>query len=343
MKYNRISPFLGKFCDNAFHILFKGCFQCFYRLLPGIQLLVDRTQQRFQRLRRFLHCRLVLRHALFHVFHHLRLQLPGIGVQLFPHGADMRLQLRGADCRYTVAQIALTLFPDERHSWADEEPGLADCRLSSAAKLHTASVVITRGGVSSRGVSRVAADPDPRRDGAALASGFASGTAAMESNITAENSVIDDTLKLRDAYYPGAKVSVLSNATRLHIPEVAAALKRVDNPILKIDAPTDRLVGRINHPAPGYSLARVLEALRGFQGDFVLQTMFLRSPDFDSSSPEVLDGWMDIVRELKPRKVMVYTIDRPTPQEGLEKFSVAEMRALVQPLVEEGFNIDIKG
>lgn len=155
--------------------------------------------------------------------------------------------------------------------------------------------------------------------------------------------IIDDTLKLRDAYYPGAKVSVLSNATRAHIPEIAAALKRVDNPILKIDAPTDELVARINHPAPGYRLERVIEALRGFHGQFVLQTMFLRSPDFDSSAPEVLDGWMDIVRELRPRRIMVYTIDRPTPAQGLEKFTVAQMRALVQPLLDEGFVIDIKG
>ena len=155
--------------------------------------------------------------------------------------------------------------------------------------------------------------------------------------------IIDDTLKLRDAYYPGAKVSVLSNATRAHIPEIAAALKRVDNPILKIDAPTDELVARINHPAPGYRLERVIEALRGFHGQFVLQTMFLRSPDFDSSAPEVLDGWMGIVRELRPRRIMVYTIDRPTPAQGLEKFTVAQMRALVQPLLDEGFVIDIKG
>lgn len=155
--------------------------------------------------------------------------------------------------------------------------------------------------------------------------------------------IIDDTLRLRDAYYPDAKVSVLSNATRVHVPEIAAALKRTDNPILKIDAPTDALIAKIDKPAPGYSLERVLEALRGFGGDFVLQTMFLRSPDFDSSSPEVLGGWMDIVRELRPRKVMVYTIDRPTPAEGLEKFTAAQMRALVQPLIDEGFDIDIRG
>lgn len=155
--------------------------------------------------------------------------------------------------------------------------------------------------------------------------------------------IIDDTLKLRDIYYPEAKVSVLSNATRIHIPEVREALHKVDNPILKIDAPTDALVAKIDRPAPGFSLERAIEAMKLFEGDFVLQTMFLKSEDFDSSSPEVLDGWKDIVRALKPRQVMVYTIDRPTPQQGLQKFSAEQMRALVSDLIEEGFDISIKG
>ena len=155
--------------------------------------------------------------------------------------------------------------------------------------------------------------------------------------------IIDDTLRLRDMFYPDAKVSVLSNATRVHVPEVFEALRKVDNPIMKIDAPTDELVRLIDNPAPGYSLARTIEALRRFEGDFVLQTMFLRSPDFDSSSPEVLDGWKAIVRDLRPRKIMVYTIDRPTPMQGLEKFSVERMHSLVADLIEEGFDIDIKG
>ncbi len=155
--------------------------------------------------------------------------------------------------------------------------------------------------------------------------------------------IIDDTLALRDRYYPLTKVSVLSNATRAHIPAVFAALRKVDNPIMKIDAPTDALVARINRPAPGYSLARVVEALKGFDGDFVLQTMFLRSADFDTSSPEVLDGWMDIVRELRPREIMVYTIARPTPKQNLQKFTPEQMRSLVSPLLDEGFNISIRG
>lgn len=155
--------------------------------------------------------------------------------------------------------------------------------------------------------------------------------------------IIDDTIWLRDQYYPNSKITVLSNSTRVHVPEVFNALRKVDNPTMKIDAPTNELAEKINHPAPGYDINRVVEVLKQFNGDFILQTMFLRSKDFDSSSPEVLNGWMDIVRTLKPREIMVYTIDRPTPEEGLQKFTVDEMRSLVQPLIEEGFVIQIKG
>lgn len=155
--------------------------------------------------------------------------------------------------------------------------------------------------------------------------------------------IIEDTLQLRDMLLPSAEVSVLSNATRIHVPEIFAALAKVDNPIMKIDAPTDEAVARINHPAPGYSLRRTVEALRKFNGNFVLQTMFLKSPDFDSSEPGQLAAWMDIVRELKPRRIMVYTIARPTPLEGLVKFTEEQMRDLVKPLTAEGFNIEIRG
>ena len=155
--------------------------------------------------------------------------------------------------------------------------------------------------------------------------------------------IIDNTIRLRDQYYPNSKITVLSNATMVHKPKVFNALRKVDNPTMKIDAPTNEWIEKINHPAPGYDIHRVVEALKQFDGDFILQTMFLKSKNFDSSSAEILNGWMDIVRQLKPREIMVYTIDRPTPEEGLQKFTVDEMRAFVQPLIDEGFVIQIKG
>lgn len=155
--------------------------------------------------------------------------------------------------------------------------------------------------------------------------------------------IIDDTLRLRDNYYPDAKVSVLSNATRVHIPEIFKALEKVDRPIMKIDAPTNELIEKINHPAPGYDIAGVVEALKQFKGNFVLQTIFLKSNDFDSSSPEVLDGMKRIIHEIRPRKVMVYTIDRPTPEENLVIFTPERMRELMEPLMPEGTALQVNG
>ena len=155
--------------------------------------------------------------------------------------------------------------------------------------------------------------------------------------------IIDDTIALRNRYYPEAVVSVLSNATRVDRPEIFKALSKVDNPIMKIDAPRNEQIAKINNPEPGYDIAKVIKSLEQFNGNFVLQTCMLSSPEFDSSSPEIIEGWIDIVRHLKPREIMVYTIDRPTPAQNLRKFTVSEMERLVKPLLDEGFKIQIKG
>ena len=155
--------------------------------------------------------------------------------------------------------------------------------------------------------------------------------------------IVDATLRLRDRYFPDAKVSVLSNAFLAGRQAVAEALMKVDNPILKIDASSDELVQKMNRPVGTYRLADIVGALKRFDGRFILQTMFLKSPDFDTAAPDALEAWMDIVRELRPREIMVYTIDRETPDKSLGKYTVEEMTAFVQPLLNEGFKIQIRG
>ena len=155
--------------------------------------------------------------------------------------------------------------------------------------------------------------------------------------------MIDITLELRDKYFPDSVISVLTNATRICRKEVREALMKVDNPILKLDAASDRMVELINQPACDYSVNDIVQDMKLFGGNFIMQTMFLRFPGFSTAEPENLKAWMDIVRETKPREVMVYTLDREAPAQGLEKFTVDEMREAVKPLVDEGFTVQIKG
>lgn len=155
--------------------------------------------------------------------------------------------------------------------------------------------------------------------------------------------IIDATLSLRDEFFPQAKVSVLSNATMLGHKDVAHALMKVDNPILKLDASSQDLVEKINKPVGSYRLDDVIRQLNAFEGRFILQTMFLKSNEFNTLTEDALKAWMDIVRLLKPRQVMVYTIDRETPDKTLAKCTVEEMTAMVQPLIDEGFDIQVRG
>ena len=148
--------------------------------------------------------------------------------------------------------------------------------------------------------------------------------------------IIDDVIALRNRYFPKAKVSVLSNATMAGKEEIFLALRKVDNPILKIDAPADAGVAVINRPSGPYSLDSVISSLKRFDGDFILQTMFLKGPGFDSSAEDSVKAWTDIVRELHPREVMVYTIDRETPDKDLRKATPEELDAISDKVRELG-------
>lgn len=154
--------------------------------------------------------------------------------------------------------------------------------------------------------------------------------------------IIDETISLRDRYYPSAKISVLTNATRLSRPSVKEALKKVDNPILKLDGPSIDVVKAINKPEGDYVMNQVIEDLASFHGDFVLQTMMLHAPEQPILNPENwVDGWMKIVRLLRPRQIMVYTLDRPAPDTTLKPLAGGYIRTLLQPLIAEGFNLQI--
>ena len=159
--------------------------------------------------------------------------------------------------------------------------------------------------------------------------------------------IIDFTLQLRDKLYPSAKVSVLTNASQLGKKEVRDALQKIDNPILKIDSPLEHLVEAINIPNAAYKLKDAIENIKLFSHNFILQTMFLKGVEngveIDCTCKEHVEAWQNLVRELAPREVMMYTIDRETPAKNLQKVSVEEMEAIAAPLVNEGFKIQIRG
>ena len=147
--------------------------------------------------------------------------------------------------------------------------------------------------------------------------------------------IIDDTIALRDRYCPAARVSVLSNATMAARPAVHDALMRVDNNILKLDTVSPDYISRVNAPTGHYDVNEVVEALRAFNGHVIVQTMFMKGLDaegrsVDNTGPEYVEPWLEAVRTIGPSQVMVYTIDRETPDHDLRKATREELDHIVE-------------
>lgn len=145
--------------------------------------------------------------------------------------------------------------------------------------------------------------------------------------------VVHDVMLLRDRYYPNAKVSVLSNSTMVGRPQVAAALKLVDNNILKLDSAVGSTLRIINRPqSPNIIPSGVIEDLKQFTGQCIVQTMMLRGEwegkPFDNTTEDEVNALIEAYRQIQPREIMLYSLDRKTPAENLVKIQHDELQAI---------------
>ncbi len=152
--------------------------------------------------------------------------------------------------------------------------------------------------------------------------------------------IVDDVLKVRDRWCPRAKVSVLSNSTFLHKPAVVEALKRIDNNILKLDTVDAEYIRRVDRPNAHYDVKEIIENLKQFDGQLIIQTMFMKGTSngvsVDNTGDEYVLPWLEAVKEIRPRQVMIYTIDRETPDHDLLKATHEELDRIVKLLQENG-------
>jgi wyosine [tRNA(Phe)-imidazoG37] synthetase (radical SAM superfamily) len=157
--------------------------------------------------------------------------------------------------------------------------------------------------------------------------------------------IVDDTIALRDKYVPGANVSVLSNASMLGNPKVSAALRKIDNNILKLDAGTEKMFRLINNPGPLFDFDRLIANLKEFNGKLIIQTMFLRGEfngeTVDNTTENEVNAWVGRLVEIRPSLVMIYPISRETPLQNLQKIGSEELEAIAEKVRTAGIEVKV--
>lgn len=157
--------------------------------------------------------------------------------------------------------------------------------------------------------------------------------------------IITDTLALRDRYFLNAKVSVLTNSTFIHKPAVFEALNKVDNNILKLDTVDEAYIRELDRPTGSYSVNKIIEGMKAFKGNCIIQAMFLKGSyagkNMDNTSDKYVLPWLEAVKEIAPRQVMIYTIDRETPGQDLRKATHEELDRIAALIKKEGIEVSV--
>ena len=159
--------------------------------------------------------------------------------------------------------------------------------------------------------------------------------------------IIDDVIELRNSICPTTKVSVLSNATLINKPKIFDALQKIDNNILKLDSGIEDTINLISQPVTKFSLEKTIENLRQFKGELTVQTLFFRGKykgvEIDNTSDKEVAAWIEAIKKIKPKSVMIYTLDRPTPVKELYKADEQRLKEIATLVENLGIKTQING
>jgi wyosine [tRNA(Phe)-imidazoG37] synthetase (radical SAM superfamily) len=160
--------------------------------------------------------------------------------------------------------------------------------------------------------------------------------------------IIDDSIVLRDRFFPDAKIAVLSNATTINKPEIRKALMKADQNILKLDSALDNTIAVHNQPNKKISARELIEELVKFEGRLIIQTLFLRGEyegrKINNTTQEEIEEWLKALKKIRPQEVMIYTISRDTPEgSNLEKIPLKELKEIAGKVNELGIKTQVSG
>jgi wyosine [tRNA(Phe)-imidazoG37] synthetase (radical SAM superfamily) len=140
-------------------------------------------------------------------------------------------------------------------------------------------------------------------------------------------------------------MSILSNATQIRRPEIRKALMHFDNNILKLDTVNPTYINNVDRPQGHYDVEEQIAWLESFEGHCIIQTMLMRGEyeghNLDNTTEEFVVPYLEALARIKPRSVMLYTLDRETPVEGLEKATPEAMEGIARRIRELGIEVSV--
>ncbi|MBI2893443.1 MAG: radical SAM protein [Deltaproteobacteria bacterium] len=151
--------------------------------------------------------------------------------------------------------------------------------------------------------------------------------------------VVEEILRLRDERFGGRPVVCLTSGSELHRHDVVEALRRLDEASVKLDAGRCSTLRRVAVAPTPVCVDWLTWKIRSL-GGAVVQTCFIDGPVTNSTDEEV-EAWIGAILEASPRRVDVYTIDRPPPSAHVRAVTSERLEQIATRL-RRGANVPVR-
>lgn len=138
--------------------------------------------------------------------------------------------------------------------------------------------------------------------------------------------------EIKDKLRPDAKLAILSNSSRVNDPEVAAALRLFDAPIMKLDAGDQETFKAINQPHKGLDINSIVRGMKRLPILFVQSVLV--NGKVSNIRGSAFENWAEKLAYLHPRIVQIYSTERPTAQNELDCVSPEKLQKIASVLQE---------
>lgn len=157
--------------------------------------------------------------------------------------------------------------------------------------------------------------------------------------------IIDNTIYLRNKYYPEADITVLSNASLINNDTIINTLKKVDKNMLKLDTGKEETFHLLNNPKINITLEEIVNNLKKFNGDLIIQSLFVKAEHngikIDNSADGEVKEWLNHISAIKPKLVVIYTISREPADKKVIKVSKQELKKIAEKVKKAGLNVEV--
>jgi len=122
-------------------------------------------------------------------------------------------------------------------------------------------------------------------------------------------------MRLRDEWFPGKPVILMSNGASLHTRKIAAAANLFTERVIKIDCGNEKLFKQVNAPLSRANLAHVLSGIRNLT-DVIVQSLFFTG-EFTNTNPADIEEWIEVIGIVRPKAVHIHGLSRSPATPGL--------------------------